>query len=124
MESASFLVGYLLGLPSCPFAPSAAKPLEMLAAAGNPRFDRAVDRTLIWLLAPTALESLQSATIVEIVRNSASGKTPVTYDDHVATSCGPAHAEHTIAFLRTGIPLDWIAVEFHAAQGPARRSPA
>jgi len=59
LESASFLVGYLLGLPSCPFAPSAAKPLELLAQE-NPRLDRAVDRTLIWLLAPTALENLQS----------------------------------------------------------------
>jgi hypothetical protein len=31
VESASFLVGYLLGLPCCTFAPTAYKPLEMLS---------------------------------------------------------------------------------------------
>ena len=65
LESASFVVGYLLGLPCCPFAPTAYKPLEMLKAAGG-EMDalhargsaRLVDRVLIWLLAPVALEAI------------------------------------------------------------------
>ena len=34
LESASFLIGYLLGLPCCPFAPTVYKPLDMLTASG------------------------------------------------------------------------------------------
>lgn len=36
VESASFLVGYLLGLPCCPFAPTVYKPLEMLTEVSGP----------------------------------------------------------------------------------------
>lgn len=65
IESASFIVGYLLGLPCCPFAPNVDKPLEMLAASGTEitaAFERSsearlVDRVLIWLLAPAAAEN-------------------------------------------------------------------
>jgi len=73
VESASFLLGYLLGLPCCAFTPTAYKPLEMLEAAGaslekgvssgggggGGGAARLVDRTLIWLLAPAALEMMQ-----------------------------------------------------------------
>ncbi|KAL1526688.1 hypothetical protein AB1Y20_015390 [Prymnesium parvum] len=65
-ESASFLVGYLLGLPCLAFSPAAFKPLEMVAASaeqlaalasgGSPRL---LDRLLVWLMAPVAVESLQ-----------------------------------------------------------------
>lgn len=89
VESASFLLGYLLGLPCCPFAPTVFKPLDMLttvrappcpcqtrlppwADGGNRRVTqsggemerdigapaRLVDRVLIWLLAPAAVETL------------------------------------------------------------------
>ena len=62
LESSSFLLGYLLGLPCCPFAPTVFKPLDMLqgtgdgleAELGSPA--RLVDRVLIWLMAPAALE--------------------------------------------------------------------
>ena len=65
VESASFLLGYLLGLPCCPFTPTAFKPLDMLGKVGTSMEEavgadlppRLVDRTLIWLMAPTALEA-------------------------------------------------------------------
>jgi len=62
VESASFLVGYLLGLPCCPFAPTVYKPLEMLTESSAQISScmgpsaRLIDRTLIWLLAPVAVE--------------------------------------------------------------------
>lgn len=64
VESASFLLGYILGLPCCPFKPTVFKPLDMLAASsaameadiGVPA--RLVDRVLIWLMAPAALEQI------------------------------------------------------------------
>lgn len=67
VESASFLLGYLLGLPCCAFAPTAFKPVDMLGLNGrNGRNGRKlggaarlVDRILIWLLAPVALEASQ-----------------------------------------------------------------
>lgn len=55
IESASFLTGYLLGLPCCPFAPTVFKPLDMLAeSGGGMEADigapaRLIDRTLIWV---------------------------------------------------------------------------
>jgi len=64
IESASFLTGYLLGLPCCPFAPTVFKPLDMLAeSGGGMEADigapaRLIDRTLIWVLAPAALETM------------------------------------------------------------------
>ena len=94
IESGSFLLGYLLGLPCCPFAPTVLKPLDMLGKARarpflthnpRPRLSicsharvaslflrqsgeviaadvgtpaRLVDRVLIWLLAPAAIESI------------------------------------------------------------------
>ncbi len=70
VESASFLIGYLLGLPCCAFAPTAFKPIEMLELAGTQieaalsgpgsplSSARLVDRVLIWLMAPAAFESL------------------------------------------------------------------
>lgn len=66
VEAASFLTGYLLGLPCCAYTPTAFKPLEMLALAGDAIEEnlggsrlqaRLVDRLLIWLVAPAALES-------------------------------------------------------------------
>ena len=61
VEAACFVLGYLLGLPSCGLAPTAEGALAMLAdgrrwwlSPGAP--DRLVDRVLIWLLAPAALE--------------------------------------------------------------------
>jgi len=63
VESASFLLGYLLGLPCCPFAPTVYKPLDMLATSGDAIAadvgapPRLVDRVLIWLLAPAAVET-------------------------------------------------------------------
>jgi hypothetical protein len=61
VESASFLLGYLLGLPCCAFAPTAFKPVEMLGRNGRKLggAPRLVDRILIWLLAPVALEASQ-----------------------------------------------------------------
>ena len=70
VESASFLLGYLLGLPCCAFTPTAYKPLEMLSVAGSKLEanvaagtgggpPRLVDRILVWLLAPAALETIQ-----------------------------------------------------------------
>jgi hypothetical protein len=63
VESASFLAGYLLGLPCCPFTPTVYKPLEMLTQSSEQlagdlgaRDARLIDRILIWLLAPAALE--------------------------------------------------------------------
>ena len=64
VESASFLLGYLLGLPCCPFAPTVFKPLDMLSkSAGAMAADvgvpaRLADRVLIWLLAPAAVETM------------------------------------------------------------------
>ena len=66
-ESASFLVGYLLGLPCCALAPTAETALAMLASPSSGALTRAVDpqcrgsarlvdRTLIWILAPLAIE--------------------------------------------------------------------
>lgn len=66
-ESASFLVGYLLGLPCCALAPTAETALDMLASPSSAALTRAVDpqrrgsarlvdRALIWLLAPLAIE--------------------------------------------------------------------
>ena len=61
VEAACFALGYLLGLPCCGLAPTAEGALTMLAdgrrwwlSPGAP--DRLVDRVLIWLLAPAALE--------------------------------------------------------------------
>jgi len=63
-ESASFLIGYLLGLPCLAFAPTAYKPVEMVASnsegiaqltQGSPRI---LDRLLIWVMAPVAVEGL------------------------------------------------------------------
>jgi len=62
-ESASFLVGYVLGLPSMPFVPSASRALEMIETLGEqmegvlPRPARLVDRVLIWQLAPVVAEA-------------------------------------------------------------------
>lgn len=65
VESASFLVGYLLGLPCCSFTPTVYKPLELLTESGDEMarslgapVPRLIDRTLIWLLAPAALETV------------------------------------------------------------------
>jgi len=63
-ESASFMVGYLLGLPCCAFMPTATRPLDMIAESKDPMSAltgrdgsaRLVDRLLIWLLAPVAAE--------------------------------------------------------------------
>lgn len=65
VESASFLLGYLLGLPCCTFTPTAIKPLDMLTKVGAPMAEgvssppRLIDRVLIWLMAPAAIESAQ-----------------------------------------------------------------
>jgi len=73
-ESASFLLGYLLGLPCCADTPCVERPLQMLKQSGKqlsltltelldhePSTDlssaRLTDRILIWLLAPAAMES-------------------------------------------------------------------
>lgn len=62
VESASFLIGYLLGLPCCAFSPSASKPLDMLVSVAGDISTRVggsgrlIDRVLIWLMAPAALE--------------------------------------------------------------------
>ena len=86
VESASFLVGYLLGLPCCALAPAVDGPLAMLtecvgggggaassgaagggaaglkalgpAGAVGALGDRTIDRILIWLMAPLAVESV------------------------------------------------------------------
>ena len=58
-------IGYLLGLPCCSFAPTVYKPLELLSQSGDEMArslgagpsPRLIDRTLIWLLAPAALET-------------------------------------------------------------------
>jgi len=64
-EASSFLLGYLLGLPCLAFSPTAYQPLDMVAATsdelsslapGGPA--RLLDRLLIWLMAPVAVESL------------------------------------------------------------------
>lgn len=64
-ESASFLVGYLLGLPCLAFSPTVFKPLEMVAGAAEPMSKlvssgspRLLDRVLVWLMAPVAVESM------------------------------------------------------------------
>jgi len=70
-ESASFLLGYLLGLPCCPFAPTAFKPIDMLSDVGRELEEsvgtqaRLIDRMLIWLLAPTALEAQQYGDLLQ-----------------------------------------------------------
>lgn len=62
VESASFLVGYLLGLPCMPFVPAAVRSLEMLAELELPMSEllpkppRLIDRLLIWQLAAVAVE--------------------------------------------------------------------
>jgi len=61
-ESASFLVGYILGLPCMAFMPTAARPIDLLIEAGKPMAAlcpapaRLIDRLLIWQLAPVAAE--------------------------------------------------------------------
>jgi len=64
-ESSSFLLGYLLGLPCLAFSPTAYQPLDMVAASAEPLSEltqggapRLLDRLLIWLMAPVAVESL------------------------------------------------------------------
>ena len=65
VESASFIVGLLLGLPCCASTPSAQAPIEMLrdgkalerALGGGTELPRLIDRILIWLVAPAALEA-------------------------------------------------------------------
>ena len=68
LEAASLLVGYLLGLPCCAFAPTPETALELLelqtaakSAAIAVGQVRLVDRLLVWLLAATAHEELAFA---------------------------------------------------------------
>lgn len=72
IDAAAFLMGYLMGLPCCADAPSASAGLAMLSAdalvlggpdlltkpLGGPARARLIDRVLIWLVAPAALETL------------------------------------------------------------------
>ena len=64
VESGSFLLGYLLGLPCMAFAPTAERPLDMLVQAGelstlpSGQQPRVIDRLLIWAMAPVAAEQL------------------------------------------------------------------
>lgn len=71
VESASFLLGYLLGLPCCPFTPTAFKPIEMLKQVRD-RLEEGVgdqarlaDRILIWLSSPIALESMKYGDLLQ-----------------------------------------------------------
>ena len=71
LESASFVAGYLLGLPCCAYAPTAFKPLEMLTDAAAPIESsvgapaRLIDRILIWLYAPAALEASRYSELLQ-----------------------------------------------------------
>lgn len=64
VESASLLLGYVLGLPCCASAPNVARPLDMLAKISDDMTKglespaRLVDRILVWLMAPAALENM------------------------------------------------------------------
>ena len=64
-ESASFVVGYLLGMPAMAYAPNVERSLDLLAQAADPVAaplpapPRLLDRLLIWMLAPAAAESLK-----------------------------------------------------------------
>ena len=64
VESASFLVGYVLGLPCMAFMPTAVRPIDLLAECAGEMGDvlpapaRLVDRMLIWSGAPAAAEQL------------------------------------------------------------------
>ena len=62
VESASFLSGYLLGLPCCALAPTAETALQMLAEGNRAGCwlsreapDRIVDRLLVWILSAAGL---------------------------------------------------------------------
>ena len=70
VESASFLIGYLLGLPTCAFQPTAVRPLDLLTTSSSRveedvdnvlpdpmSLPRIVDRLLVWQLAPFAAEA-------------------------------------------------------------------
>ena len=64
VESASFLVGYVLGMPCMAFMPTAVRPIDLLAECADEMGDvlpapaRLVDRMLIWSCAPVAAEQL------------------------------------------------------------------
>ena len=72
VDSAAFLIGYLMGLPCCADAPSTRTAFAMLStdapALGGPGLiarplggaarARLIDRILIWLVTPAALETL------------------------------------------------------------------
>jgi len=62
VESASFLTGYVLGLPTCAFMPTAVRPLDLIASSSEEMSKllgpqpRLIDRMLIWLMAPVVAE--------------------------------------------------------------------
>ena len=70
-ESASFVVGYLLGMPAMAYAPNVERSLDLLAQAADPVAaplpapPRLLDRLLIWMLAPAAAEALKYSDITQ-----------------------------------------------------------